>query len=225
MIALALMTLAVAGTAFAAGAARQATDVFRFDDGSDVGNASLVRTNSGVSMTIKSSIEGNIFEFPDFDFPGDELGPLFSPGDATTNWFVVFNDPGACTAPCGEDDILASIFGGNDDVMVDILFATGHIAGNKWRAGAHLNEGDTSGSILPGFNVEPIGLIDAMAAEIHVIVRSHGPASDLTQPGEVAAAISSVDGGCSTNICGDAQFAVFIAQRWSRLFEQSGRSL
>ena len=71
-------------------------------------------------MTIKSEIEGDIFEFPDFE---NELGPTFSPGDATTNWFVVFNDPDKCTDLCGEDDILNSLFGSDPDAVVDIIFA------------------------------------------------------------------------------------------------------
>lgn len=200
---IAIVGLGTAGTALAAGSVHQTTDVFRFDNGADVGDAKLVRTNSGVSMTIKSSIEGLAFAFPNFEDPVGE----FMSGDATTNWFVVFNNPGNCSdGECGEDDILASAFGGDpNDVKVDVIFATGHVAaGSQWKAGAHLNEGDVSGSILP----QQWGLIDAMAAEIHIIVVSHGPAANLL-PGELAEAISSVAGGCATNVCGDAQFAVF----------------
>lgn len=214
---LALFVLGGATVAMAVGSPPQSTDVYRFDTGADVGDARLVRTDSGVTMRISSSVEGNLFEFPDFEFPGDELGPLFSPGDATTNWFVVFNNPGDCfSTPCGENDIINSVFEGviddTKDAQVDILFATGHVAGSQWRAAAHLAEGDTSGSIRPALNpnTNAIGLIDGMTAEVHVIVRSHGPASDLAAAGEVASAISSVEGGCSINTCGDAQFAIFL---------------
>lgn len=202
---IAIVGLGTAGTALAAGSVHQTTDVFRFDNGADVGDAKLVRTNSGLSMTIKSSIEGDLFVFPNFVDPVGE----FMSGDATTNWFVVFNNPGNCSdGECGEDDIIASAFFGDpNDVKVDVIFATGHVAGSQWTAGAHLNEGDVSGSIFP----QPSwGLIDAMKAEIHIIVRSHGAAANLL-PGEVAEAISSVAGGCATNACGDAQFAVFVA--------------
>ena len=41
------------------------------------------------------------------------------------------------------------------------------------------------------------------------VVRSHGPAANLNVD-ELAAAISSVDGGCAINTCGDAQAAVFM---------------
>jgi hypothetical protein len=200
---IAIIGFGTAGTALAAGSVRQTTDVFRFDNLADVGDATLVRTNSGVSMTIKSSIEGDTFEFPDFVNPVGE----FMPGDAVTNWFVVFNNPGNCSdGTCGEDDIIASVFGGDPlDVKVDALFATGHVTGSKWRAAAHLNEGDVTHSIFP----QHWGLIDAMAAEIHIIVKSHGAAANLL-PGELAEAISTDLGGCITNVCGDPQFAVFM---------------
>ncbi len=94
--------------------------------------------------------------------------------------------------------------------MVDVIFATGHVAGSQWRAAAHLNEGDTSGSLLPLFGLDPIGLNNAMEAEIHLVVRSHGPATNFT-PDELADAISSAFGGCATSICGDPQFARFLA--------------
>ena len=209
---IAIVGLGTAGTAFAAKAVHQSTDVFRFDGvGGSVGTATLVRTNSGVSMTIKSSVEGGMIEFPPI---ANVFDGVFMPGDAATNWFIVFNNPGNCSGgECGENDILDSLVGGDpNNVMVDVIFATGHVAGSKWRAAAHLNEGDISGSINPLFGAAAIGLIDAMAAEVHLVVRSHGPAS-LMGPGEVAAAISEVFGACDLfggpNTCGDAQFAEF----------------
>lgn len=212
-IALAVMLVAAAGTTFAAGAVPQTSDVFRFDDGSDVGNAQLVRTNSSVWMRINSSPEGELLDFESGVF----LEEFYARGDATTNWWVIFNNPENCTAPCGADDIFSSLGGDLLDIQVDIIFATGHVAGQRWQAGAHLSEGDTTGSLLPDFfGLDAIGLNDAMKAEIHLIVRSHGPAENFT-PEELAAAISTVDGGCTLvdgdglNTCGDAQFAIFLA--------------
>lgn len=210
-VAVSLLALAGAGSALASGAMLQESDVHRFDTGADVGDAALTRTDSGVSMTIKSAVEGELFEVG-IGF----LSEFFSKGDATTNWWVVFNNPENCAHPlpafgakCGEGDVIdAALFGDPNDVKVDVLFATGHVAGNNWRAAAHLSEGDTSGSVLPVLGLDPVGLMDARKAEIHVIVRSHGPAENLV-PDELAEAIHSVGGGCATNTCGDAQFAVF----------------
>ncbi len=208
--ALGLLLAVGAGTALAGAAVHQSVDVTRFDGlGGDVGDASLVRTNSGVSMTIKSSIEGELFVIGG---PGLN-GNFFNPGDATTNWWVIFNEPGNCVGGCGEDDVLNSLGGGPLlDAEVDVIFATGHVAGSKWRAAAHLSEGDTKGSLRPLFGAAPIGLIDAMTAEIHVVVRSHGPAKDIA-PGQLDDAISTVFGGClgfgGTFDCGDSQAAEF----------------
>ena len=152
-------------------------------------------------MSMQSSVEGELVDL----FAGP-LGPHFMPGDAVTNWFVIFNKPGKCIVAfsCGETDVqIAMASGGADNApMIDAGFATGHVAGSRWASGARLNVGDTSGMLLG------VGLMDSMAAEIHVVVRSHGQASNLA-PGEVAEAISSLMGGCGTNICGDPQFAVF----------------
>lgn len=201
MAAVVLMVTSIGiGTAFAAGAVRQDSEVYRFDTMADVGDAQLVRTNSGVSMSIRSSVGGELMDL----FAGP-LGPHFMPGDAVTNWFVIFNKPGECISAggaCGEADVRDALTGGPNLAMVDVGFATGHVTGPQWGAAAHLDEGDPSATMLG------IGLMDSMAAEIHVVVRSHGQASNLA-PGEVAEAISSLMGGCGTNICGDPQFAVF----------------
>ncbi len=207
LIAFAVLAFAIvfgAGTALAAGAMRQSTDVLRFDGvGGAVGEANLVRTNSGVSMNIRSSVEGELFDL----FAGP-LGVDFMPGDATTNWFIVFNMPANCitagSTMCGEEDVIDAATGGADLAKVGVIFATGHIAGSKWNAAAHLKEGDSTGLLFG------TPLMDAMTAEVHIVVRSHGPASALT-PSELHDAISSVGGGCGTNVCGDPLFAVFPA--------------
>lgn len=86
---------------------------------------------------------------------------------------------------------------------------SGHVAGGaSFHAGAQLGEGDDGGTLFG------LPLVDAMTAEIHTIVRSHGPAADLSGS-ELAAALHSVDGGCAPefgpNACGDSQFAVFLS--------------
>ncbi len=185
-----------------AAAGKQHSTVYEFEDMDEVGHATLHRNASGVTMNIKTGVSGELF---DFDTP---LGVDWKVGDATTVWFVVFNDPGACEDGCGEDEVLAAIFG-NNFAKVGVHYGAGHVAGSsRFNASARLNEGDMSG-VLFG-----MGLMDAMAAEVHLVVRSHGPASTLSGP-ELAAALHTVDGGCypdfGPNICGDSQFAVFLA--------------
>lgn len=179
-----------------AAATQQTSAVYKFDDMSEVGKASLKRNASGVTMNIKTAIGGELDEL------GVPQGVDWESGDATTVWFVVFNDPSGCDGGCGADDVDA-IFGDNP-ADAGVHFAAGHVAnGSKFTTAGHLNEGDESG-LLFGSALE-----DATAAEIHLVVRSHGPASTLTGQ-ELAEALHSVDGGCGANTCGDAQFAVFL---------------
>ena len=200
VLTVAILAAALAAPAFAAPAIQQTVDVNYFtgalatEDG-----ASLVRTDSGVSMRVSTTVDGELFDL----FAGP-LGVDWEVGDATTNWFIVFNAPSECTDnACGEDDVRAAATQVNNDPEVGVHFATGHIAGSSlWRSAASLREGDESGLVF-GYP-----LVDAMTAEIHIIIESHGPAATLV-PGELAAAIGSINGGCVTNTCGDPQAAEF----------------
>lgn len=177
---------------------RTTVDVEAFDGSGAQGTATLTRTPHGVSLSAHTEVGGELFVLP-FGVP---LGVDWAPGDASTVWWVVFNAPGNCTDPCGEDDVIAAL-GGANDAEIGIHYAAGHVAQHHWRVGARLAEWDTGGAIFG------MPLKDSSAAEVHVVFRSHGPAANLA-PGEVAAAIHSIDGGCATNTCGDAQGAVFL---------------
>ena len=197
-----LAATVLASPASAGRAEKQTEPVYEFVGATTVGGASLVRTNSGVSMRVSTTVGGQLVDL--FDGP---LDAAWEVGDATTNWFVVFNEPSECTdGVCGEDDVQNAATG-SDVAKVGVHFATGHIAGSSnWRSAASLREGDLSGVLFGS------PLLDAMTAEVHIVVRSHGPAANLV-PGGLAAAIGSFGGGClpddGPNICGDAQAAEF----------------
>ena len=190
--------LATATAAVAAGAVHQFSDVHLFEDMSVAGDASLVRTGSTVRLNLHTDTHGGLFEF------GVPTGPDWEVGDATTVWFVVFNEPGACVGGCGEDEVVDAFLGGANLAGVGLHYGTGHVAGHHFGASASLREWDVGGRLFG------MPLKDAQTAEVHVIVRSHGPAATLSG-GDLAEALHSVDGGCGTNTCGDAQFAVFLA--------------
>lgn len=163
------------------------------------GSAKLVRTDSKVSMT--ATIEG------------------LDPGYAYTMWWVIWNVPGNCATPnaCSDDD-----FGIADAVQVEVIYAAGHVAGGSGKAtfGGSLKENDNSKSINADFGLPDYGgLQDARAAEVHLVLRSHGPAV----PGIIDEQIHTYGGGCDdyygfppfTEIpdevgeCGDYMFAIF----------------
>ena len=165
--------------------------------GDVIGESTLYRQVSGI--------------FVDFEASGLE------PNYAYTLWLVVWNNPENCAIPgeCAEEDFTIA-----DQVEVEALFGTGGISNTDGTATftVVLEVGDDSGSInesifgLPAFG----GLQNAMTAEIHPILRSHGPVI----PGEIANQISSFEGGCTeffppfTEIpdiegeCGDIAFAL-----------------
>ena len=166
--------------------------------GAEVGSARLTRTDDGVIALFESTAA--------------------IPGHTYTLWWVVWNDPAKCQnypQPCDDAD-----FGIADQVKVEVMFASGGIAladGSIAMSG-HLSENDISGSInglfeLPNFG----GLNDAETAEVHLVLRSHGPQI----PGQTGAQISTYGGGCQVELppfaavpmavgeCADIQFAVF----------------
>lgn len=92
------------------------------------------------------------------------------PGNAYTMWFVVFGDePGPPSS----------------------THAAGHIVGGsgKGNFSGHISVGDIFDhpNIMTVFN-------NPLTAEVHVVLRTHGPA----QPGMIPDQIQTIDGGCTS---------------------------
>ncbi len=196
--------LACMSTAWA-GSMETMTTVHRFADQAQVkgAEASLMRSHSGVAMKLSTS------ELP--------------PAEAITVWWVVFNEPQNCSdQKCGENDIfnlgadekpilnsdgsdpmnMAAI----DAAKISILRADGHVIDKSGdaRYAAGLVKGDTSEAIIGP------GLLDPIFAEIHLVLRSHGPA----QAGKLDDMLYSINGGCSDKFpnppCVDLQYVMFM---------------
>ena len=187
-ILLTVFLIAIALTAVAGAAPTSPTDTGVFwwwqdpDTDAPVGSATIVRNNTGITGTVSTSLDNDTGSYSDF---------------AATAWIVVFNNPAACVnnpAPCIEDDLF------NPAVMADALYGGGHIIGASEMAnfGFHLNAGDNSTSIADLFgmptdeNGEPFGLIYPKTAEVHFVMRSHGP----KVPGQVDEMLHTYGGGC-----------------------------
>ena len=180
------------------------TTVHKFSDESVVkdGTALLTRLKSGVSMQLST------------------VG--LTPRDAVTVWWVVFNAPGQCSdGECGENDIFNLDADGkfilNDDgsppingagleaAQISALRADGHVIDRDGAAQfrSHLPVGAVSEAIFGP------GLQKPMAAEVHLIVRTHGPAA----AGKIDSMLYNINGGCEGAFpnppCEDVQFAVF----------------
>ena len=152
---------------------KQTVDIFDFVNGGIVGSSTLHRNSNGLTVNFKTT--------------------QLIPGHTYTVWWVIWNFPENCIVPgaCSDPDF------GDPDVQVEVMYATGNVAGGngKGNFSAHLNENDASGTINPLFGLPSYGgLQDALTAEVHVVLRSHGP----KVPGIVNEQIGSYLGGCPT---------------------------
>ncbi len=123
------------------------------------------------------------------------------PGGAYTVWAVIFNDPSACAGGagnCGASDL------DNLDVQGSVLWATGGAVEDTGvgHFRAHIEEGMPPGQVLRG-----PGLVDAENAEVHVIVRYHGPVN--SDPATALLQMTTVGGGCDLFPCFEPQAARF----------------
>jgi hypothetical protein len=200
-----ITVLAVVMIAGAVGAGTQqtsATDtesVKRFSDGSDTGGQStLTRTEDMVHVTVEAA--------------------RLRAGNAYTLWWVVFNDPSACSAPgCGEDDIFNADGSLNEAGVMAAGIAVGHATGNLARAdrttefGGRLMRNDASGAhqiVIPaGLGAENVLLTaSGLDAEVHVVVQNHGEAR---RGFRLLRQLTRFQAGCNPN-CKDVQFAVHL---------------
>ena len=109
-----------------------------------------------------------------------------TPGNVHTLWFVVVNDPAACeTVPCTAKDVLKR----TQAVTADVGYAGGVIVGEDGAASFnwHQAEGDLSGGWFGN------GMIEASAAEIHLVVNDHGPVIE----GRVDQMLATYRDGCT----------------------------
>ncbi len=151
------------------------TEVRQISDGQVVGTSTLTRRDDLLALRI-------------------ETGSL--PSGTYTVWWVLFNEPGNCSdGECGMDDL------SNEDAEASALWATGGVVGNDGVGEffAYLTEHEALGQVLLGD-----GLTDAKKAEVHLVIRWHGPPSGDVDT--LKDQFTTVEGGCSP--CEDQQFAV-----------------
>ena len=163
-------------------------------------DATLVRQPDGISFT----------------FAGTGL----TGGNGYTIWFVAFNDPAECSSPMMDGPTLISLCGlpdlSNPDAQPTAVWGAGHFAGKSGKAtlGGRVALGDTSG--CDGLGRLPCndGLTNPEDAEIHLVLRTHGPKI----PEVANEQIHSFNRGCETgepnagppSLCANVQFAAFL---------------
>jgi hypothetical protein len=142
------------------------------------GGSMLARNGEGVYMSLHSA--------------------GLAPGTVVTAWWVFFNSPKKCnTSPCSVADLT------NADAQPSLVNATGRIVGADGTAdfGAFKAEGDTTGAVFGP------GLLNSKKAEIHLVVRTHGPA--LVEDAQLLGQqLSTFNGGCPPNTCANLQVSI-----------------
>jgi hypothetical protein len=128
--------------------------------------ATLVRRDKGVSFTLKTA--------------------NLRPGNAYTLWFVVVNNPSACTTtPCSGPDIIL-----NPATNSQVTYGAGHIAGGNGQA---TFAGAFGAGGLPDGWLAGRGLEQPLTAQIHLVLNDHGSALAAYLPDM----IQTYRGGCS----------------------------
>lgn len=177
LIILSALVMAISGPAQAQTSKADVITFFNSDGtpaaGDVVGKARLHRSAQGATLTINTT--------------------GLDDGSAYTIWWIIFNNPAEC-APggCSGGDF------GTQAVEASVMNATGRVieSGDHASFSAFLPVGfmHTNPSSLNGRQLFGSGLQNVKGAEIHVIVRSHGPANppfgDIEQ-------FSTVDGECN----------------------------
>jgi len=138
--------------------------------------SSLTRTNNAVMATLSTS--------------------GLQPDEAHTMWWLVFNNPEACTGgePDTELECLPPDDIGNPDVNASVFGGSGQVSDLYGRATfhAHAYLGEDNGLTL----LRGPGIVDPMKAEIHLIIDNHGPAEPLQAAGLLEEALQYPSVGC-----------------------------
>lgn len=194
-----VLALTLAASAGAEGATQSTSPIYPFVNPNVIlgGDSMLVRNDNG--LTAVAHLEG------------------LNPGGAYTMYWLIFNNPAACTHPvftaggvkvssCGPADLT------NFAAAPSFQYADGHVVGGSGRAtfAGHFSAGDTPECALP--TLPCAGLFDPRTAEVHLVVRTMGDAV----PGLVDEQIHSFLAGCragepNAGLCGNIRVSIHNA--------------
>ena len=154
--------------------------------GDVVGTAELTRHAAGVYLTADTT--------------------MLDAGSAYTLWWIIFNNPAACDpAGCTGGDL------GVEAVEGSVMNATGRVADATGNAtfSAFLPVGfiHTNPSSLNGRQLFGPGLQNLAGAEIHVVIRSHGPSTGNVE--QISTLLADCVHETAVTGCYDAQAIVF----------------
>lgn len=157
--------------------------------GDVVGSATLQRTAAGIRLWVDTT--------------------MLVPGDAYTLWWVIFNDPASCDMDgCNGSDFPQN--GGDPAVEASVMNATGRVvlasdaSFNAFLPVGFSHTNTANGGTRQNFGT---GLQDVEGAEVHVIIRSHGPSSGNSE--QTSAVNIDCDNAAPAMGCYDPQSIAF----------------
>lgn len=120
------------------------------------------------------------------------------PNNAYSIWWAIFNRPQFCITPfeCTTADL--EISGGDPKVMASVFWAGGFVADGSGSANTsiRLTTGRTGRELFG--QTRNYGLQNLTGAEVHVVLRTHGPAGEA---GPVAKQIGTANEACPADGC------------------------
>ena len=182
-----VMGLVLAGTVLAQGPSLSSESPQLWWWGEPAGTGKLVRTHSGVTGEVDTSI----------DIDTADLS-----GKAMTLWIVVFNNPDACTTgpgvpKCTDQDIFSAPGVLNEAVQADLIYGGGHVTdGGAEGFAGHVKKNGEEGLYGTGLgeltcrvrtellgaeecdpnDIKTPGLQKPESAEVHLVLHNHGMA-------------------------------------------------
>ena len=110
-------------------------------------------------------------------------------GHAYTLWVVIWNAPQNCEDGCDGFDLFT------ETALPDMLYGAGNVVGGSGQAtfSGRIQVGDASGSVQAPLGLAANGLMYPYDAEIHFIVKDHGPKLPAYMPDM----IQTLAGGCT----------------------------
>lgn len=151
------------------------------------GEATLTRSKNGVR--VDQDIEG------------------LTPSDAYSVWWVIFDNPQGCDGNCDASDL------SRRQAQGSLVNGGGFVADGTTRSySSHLTRHDVEGKqVQLG---DPSGVDNPYRAEIHLVLRAHGPAE--MNPANLAVQTSTFNGFCNLppdppGVCQNVSAAVFTA--------------
>lgn len=115
------------------------------------------------------------------------------PDTAYSIWWAIFNRPQYCVTPFDCSTVDLEINGGNPRVRASVFWAGGFVSDASGTANTsiHLTTGRTGREMFA--QSENFGLRNLASAEIHVVIRTHGP---VGVAGPVAKQIGTANEAC-----------------------------